>query len=935
MASAADEARLGGRIWARSQATLRALLAVVGCAVACSDALAQTAAQKGLTYWQENGCIVCHGPTPSKDQVGNRIDLAESWMAAAVAVPPATDEATTTLKGRLSSQGVPAMTTLAGSATDVANVYEYLKAVRDAVSTLTDPPSLPKTALSKPSADTFQIELQNYRRETMSYEVAVDSGTAEFSLASTISGTCGPANTTPPAPMSAETRGNPAACTISGGVAFDPKGAGTPTAKLKITRKFGSDPASPATAINDFPISGTGVNAFDISDPSSLLRTFTTSATTPTASSTITLTDNVGDSVRVCRKPGVDPYNGLTAYSISASGASSSGDCITIGSASGVSPSSPRGITVNVTFSPGAVAGPLNAALEVQRLNGSGNPTGLASTVQLRGNAGAVIQLVASRLFSGANVEVDGAAFIDQTFDIFSRGNSALTFSTLPPRFAIADGQLSGGTCQPTPKTPSTSSGEYSIVSGTCQSVSSLDAWTGSATPGTQCSLTLRFNPSTSGARCAVLSIFTNAAPQAVVLEGSGFLGPRLAVLESSIVQTPGTLLDFTTQLLTGVAYAPRTLVLRNLGTTGNLEVTLPTTSAVSGFTVTPRAACASLAPYDPAASAPQCTLDVAFLPTELRTYTGFFDVLARPAGTTGSFTAFRINVTGVGSNTAPALKWQDSTGTELSTLSFSRVEAGSACPSCEARVFLRNVGPGNARIDLVNAIGADNTSFNARLDGCTPRQFIAEGDACAVLVTFGPTTAGAKTALLQAVSTGNGPPTLALTGEFVAGSLAPSLSLSQSAAFDNTRAGSISQPVDFELSNGGNFPLRVLDLKVTGPFTVLSTSCPALPFVLYQGRVCRVSLTFNPREQGLASGALEVLTDASVTASQMPLSGNGEAAANVSSGGCSIADGTSVLDPTIGGLALLAVIALAFRRRVRRREWLNESRDGSARVDR
>ena len=231
--------------------------------------------------------------------------------------------------------------------------------------------------------------------------------------------------------------------------------------------------------------------------------------------------------------------------------------------------------------------------------------------------------------------------------------------------------------------------------------------------------------------------------------------------------------------------------------------------------------------------------------------------------------------------------------------------------------VVLRNLGPGSARVDLVNAIGTDGASWSARLDGCTAGQFIAATTgSCNVVVTFAPSTAGTKSATLQAATNGNGPPTLALTGTSSAGSLAPQLAVSQAGSFAMTRVGSRSAPIDVALTNGGTFALQVLDYKLTGPFSVQSTSCPGLPFSLAAGGGCIVKVTFDANAAGDSSGTLEVRTDASPATVTYKLTGTGEAAADVSSGGCSIASGRSLRDPTLWVLVVLALVALVLRRR-------------------
>jgi len=63
-------------------------------------------------------------------------------------------------------------------------------------------------------------------------------------------------------------------------------------------------------------------------------------------------------------------------------------------------------------------------------------------------------------------------------------------------------------------------------------------------------------------------------------------------------------------------------------------------------------------------------------------------------------------------------------------------------------------------------------------------------------------------------------------------------------------------------------------------------------------------------------SGALSVTTDAAPT--ELALSGSGEAAADVSGGGCSMVTADSLTDPTLWALAALALAALLYRQRAR-----------------
>lgn len=874
------------------------------------------AQETGRAYFATNCASGCHlvPPVLSVPHTAGIANLnltsssSGNWIASELA-----------FKSRLStvSGSAPQMATLASEAstTNRDNVLTYLRAVRDGVRTLDTAPVFATTAVSRSSTgSSFQVSIRNYRGETMGYSLTVAG--SEFSLLSagspvaSLTGSC----------AAAASPGTPTTCVVNGSIRFTPSAVGstprTSNSNLTVSSTWtSSDPQAPATADNAFAIAANVVDAFTTAPAAGSNVAFVTTSTVPTDTRPINLTDNVGDELRACLVSGDAPFDGLTSYSLGSSSGTVSGACVIFAAAAGVSPVAPRTpLPINVTFAPGAVTTPLNARLQIQRYVASA-PTGELSTLQLSGNAGPAVAVDQARLFTSDAIEVDGSpASVDRSFTVLSLGSSAVSFAASPPPFRLSAGTSSGGICQPVAAAPAAPAPDYSVVAGGCAALSGLSARAG--TPN-QCTLTLRFDATAIGPRCALLTVNTNTSTQTVVLEGTGFLGPRPVVLDGVAAFASGALLDFTTQRTTGATYPPRTLTLRNGATLGNLEVVLPAAGAVTGFTIARSGACSSIAPFDPSAPGPQCQLAVSFLPSELRSYTGSFDILTRPAGSSGAYSAFRVNLAGVGSDAAPALRWENGSGTEIASLSFAK-QADIACTTdCVKTVVLRNLGPGSARVDLVNAIGTEGASWSARLDGCTAGQFIAATTgSCNVVVTFAPSTAGTKSATLQAVTNGNGPPTLALTGTSSAGSLAPQLAVSQAGSFAITRVGSRSAPIDVALTNGGTFALQVLDYKLTGPFSVQSTSCPGLPFSLAAGGGCIVKVTFDANAAGDSSGTLEVRTDASPATVTYKLTGTGEAAADVSSGGCSIASGRSLRDPTLWVLVALALVALVLRRR-------------------
>jgi MYXO-CTERM domain-containing protein len=426
-----------------------------------------------------------------------------------------------------------------------------------------------------------------------------------------------------------------------------------------------------------------------------------------------------------------------------------------------------------------------------------------------------------------------------------------------------------------------------------------------------------------------VLTILSNARTQTIVLEGRGFIGPTAFVLQGAEQARSGTLLDFTTQRVPpppGAPYLPQRLTLRNGGTQGNLDVLLPSADAVAGFRIERTGACGVVAPFGNGTTGPQCDIAVSFTPTELRSYAGsFFDIRTRAEGSAGEYTVFRVNLAGVGSDTAPALTWETTDGRTLSSFGDFAKDASLGCTApgavCERRAVLRNGGPGSVRVDFVNVIGQDSGSWSARLNPpCAAGAFVPVRGSCDVVITFTPTTAGTKSAVLQLVSTGNGPEALRLDGSYSAPAQSPELLVVQAAAFENTRAGSRSGPVEFAVTNPGDHPIDVRGWTVTGPFSVVSTTCPAFPFVLQGHNSCTVTLTFDPANSGAATGTFDVLSSMP-SPTTATLLATADAAADLSSGGCSIAEGETPADPTLGMLTFLALVALWYRREARRRD--------------
>jgi MYXO-CTERM domain-containing protein len=820
------------------------------------------------------GCAGCHGSANI-----------QSWSSELAGLT------SSNFVSRLQVQG-GAMATLANDNTqtgidDRAAILQYLLDVRDGK--VTGSLALGTVTIDSAAGNTGVVTIVNERSRDMTYSVPTFSATTGFSVQS----------------HSCPTRTVPAAGSCNITIEFKPQSPPTETGPRSATMNLtlsgtGGDPNPGDKAVT---LSGTGETSLEMTSGE---LGFTAAQPGTSAPQQVAIINRLNSNLRLCLVdlgsfPAPADFN-LVGRTLDPG----PGRCATL---------STPGTTVaqDITFTPSA-SGPRFARLTVQRVGAGNALLEPLRVLDLKGNAGAFAHVNKTRLFTGASIDADGATTTEPV-DLSSVGSASLTFTTTAPggAFAITGGQAIADSCT---ATPAASTGEYQVMPGGCTALASLPAFAGPPAPA--CTLTVRFDPSGHGLRCGILTVSTNGGSHTVVLEGSGFFGPRLAVRDGTADRPSPHSLDFTSQLLTGVSYPAKSLFMRNAGTLGNLELVLPPEAAASGFAVRPGAGCASsMAPFD--GTGPECQVDIFFLPTEMRSYTGSIDILARPAGSGGLFTTYRVNLTGIGSNVAPELRWssdRNSAAAAIGALDFGSVASGIDPLPVARTVFLHNIGNGSARIDLLHAVGAEATSYRASLVGCTAGGFLPQGQSCEVRVEFLPATAGTKQAELRAVSTGNGPLGLPLRGSFSAASLSPRLDVAAAASFDATRVGSRSNPVEVLLSNTSGFPVQVTGMAVSGPFAIVSSSCSAVPFALPPSSGCRVSLAFQPTAEGAASGTLEVTTDVSATPVSTALSGQGEAAANLSSGGCSIASGESPADPTLWLLVAIAAAVMLARRR-------------------
>lgn len=444
------------------------------------------------------------------------------------------------------------------------------------------------------------------------------------------------------------------------------------------------------------------------------------------------------------------------------------------------------------------------------------------------------------------------------------------------------------------------------VLTENCVAAGPLAKTIGSNNP--HCTIGLRFTPSALGERCTIVTVaaaVSSNGAQKLTICGTGVAvaGPAFTLSRDTI--------DFGRRSING-AYLPEPLFISNgAGATLPLQINAVTLVG-TGFVIVPsQPPCAGTTSLAPGTS---CTVLVQFSPDPARPETPYSASLQ--IDTNDSSTPRRtVALTAVAGTVAtpPVLQLLNAP-TQIDFPSF--VVAGKQSEA--VIVTLRNAGPGNAAIQAIRMVGADASSFSVSVTGCSAA-FLEEGKSCVISILFVPGSGGLKRAQLEIVSLfGVTPSLVTVTGRGIGGSSAFLTASAATLSLGSVRVGAQSAPLEVRLASAGDGVVQVTGMEAGGPFTVKSKTCPALPFTLPRGGDCTVTVTFTPTDAHTATASLRISTDADIKALEVPLVGTGEEKANVSSGGCSMASGDTLADPTLWTLLLLSIAALAYRRRAR-----------------
>ena len=411
-----------------------------------------------------------------------------------------------------------------------------------------------------------------------------------------------------------------------------------------------------------------------------------------------------------------------------------------------------------------------------------------------------------------------------------------------------------------------------------------------------ECTVNVVFRPTAAGPHSASLTVQSDGSNGAATLSLTGIGLPAPAPV---VTLTPTPTLEFGAQTVSGL-YPPRQVLLTN---SGNADL------IVSNIVVTGTAYTASGTSNCPTTlgAGSSCAIVVSFLAPSVAGFDGNVRVTSNAVGSPHA-----VGLHGSGTTAAvPVLRWVPA----ITMLNFGNVSSGAI--SAVQSATLKNEGPGGVRLSFFNAVGPDGFAFPVDAGTCPLEGPLFEGTTCRIDIRFAPASAGNKRGEVQVASSGSAPPPLALTGTGLSGP-APALGMTATTLdLGSSTVGSASLPATLVLTSNGSGILNVSSIELTGPYAIQSTTCPAAPFTLNSGVTCSIALKFQPTSAGVSTGNLRVVSDASPAVRDIALKGNGEAAREVSSGGCALgSDDGDTSDPLLWLLICGASVCLLVRRR-------------------
>jgi len=624
-------------------------------------------------------------------------------------------------------------------------------------------------------------------------------------------------------------------CSIQG--YFEPTSAGPMAAAITLTDSASDSPQTIA-------LSGTGVSASQsLSFSATSIPFGPTTVGTWSPLQLVTMTNNGATTITI---------SGIAVTGANASQFVFANDC-------GTSLAAGASCTIHGHFQPTST-GPLTAAVTITD-SAPASPQSIALTGTGVASSTPVTLAPTSIAFGGTTVGTWSGL---QAVSMTNTGTAALSISSIAVTGANASQFVFANTC------------------GTSLAV------------GASCSIHGHFQPTSTGALSAAITITDSAAnsPQSIPLTGTG--------LASS---TPVTLSP------TSIAFGATTV-----GTWSSLQAVTMTNSGSAALTITSIAVTGANASQfvfantcgTSLAVGASCSIHGHFQPTSTGALSAAITITD---SATGSPQSIALTGTGVASSTPVTLAPTSIAfgGTTVDT--WSGLQA----------VTMTNTGSAALSITSIAVTGANASQF---IFANTCGTSLAVGASCSIHGHFQPTSTGALSAAITITdSATNSPQSIPLTGTGLASSTPVTLSPT-SIAFGATTVGAWSSLQAVTMTNTGSAALTITSIAVTGANAsqfVFANTCGTS---LAVGASCSIHGHFQPTSTGALSAAITITDSATGSPQSIALTGTGLASSTpVTLAPTSIAFGGTTVDTwsnlqavtmTNTGTAALSITSIA-----------------------
>ena len=352
--------------------------------------------------------------------------------------------------------------------------------------------------------------------------------------------------------------------------------------------------------------------------------------------------------------------------------------------------------------------------------------------------------------------------------------------------------------------------------------------------PGASCAISVIFEPTNLGEREGYIVVADDSvdSPQRIPVTG---------IATMALVQLAPGRLSFSQAV--GATSAAQTATLTNRG---DGPLTIARIAATGDF---------KAIPHCPPVLLPglSCSIGVTFTPQAAGARNGSLVVTNDGNALPGSQEIMRLTGTG----------YQPVATLSATVLTPGANLGGSSAPQ---RVTVTNTGASPLTIRAI-AIGGAAAGDFSQTNTCV--RTIQPGASCAITVNFTPHGYGLRSATLTVYDDGpGGSQSVALRGT---GTAARALLSSGFLTFGGSRVGFPSAPQSAVLFNGGNGPLSITSISLTGSDFVMVTNCGR---TLAAGASCSITVRFMPQAIGARSGVVTI-TD-NVGTQRITLSGVG-----------------------------------------------------------